>query len=235
MCDITLNKNERLDDLQVSGLKIIQNTEQFCFGCDAVEIANFVSKSGKGFVNACDLGSGNGIISILIASKKGYSVTAVELQSSVASLCSRNIELNNLTDKVRVVNEDMLKFGLCKDNLGKYDVVVSNPPYETIGSGQQSMTTEVRIARSEEAVTLEGVIKSASNLCKFGGKFYLVHKAERLADAIAICTKCKLEPKVLQVLTPNDTKSPHLFMMSCTKGGKAGISILKERSVAVEY
>ncbi len=225
-----LKPTERIDDLQYNGLQLIQDSSMFCFGCDAVELANFVKKPICGKNRACDLGSGNGIIAILLSAKKGYAVDAVEIQSDVASLCKRNVALNSLTDKITVNNIDMQSF--CKgQNKGFYDVVVCNPPYEMKSSGMQSENEAIKTARSEEKVTLEEVIKSASHLTKFGGRFYIVHKAERLAEVLFHTKNNNLEPKVLQVLRPNDKKPPHLFLLSCTYGAKSGLVVEKERVV----
>ncbi len=228
--NIVVKDDERVDDLQVNALNLIQNKEQFCFGTDAVLLANFVPHASARRKVACDLGSGNGIIAVLLASKKNYKVTAIEVQKSVAELCEKNMVLNALTDKVSVVNIDMQSY-CTQSNKGKFDVVVCNPPYEKKGTGQQSENEFVRIARSEECVTLDEVVKSASHLAKFGGDFYMVHKIERLAEAITLCKNATLEPKVLQILRPSENKNPHLFILKCTSGAKEGLQVLSECSV----
>jgi len=219
---------ERIDDLQFNGLKLIQDDECFCFGTDSVELANFVVP-GKN-KPACDLGSGSGILSVLLAAKKGYKVTAVEVQERLAELCQKNVELNNLQQQITVVNQRMQDFCV-NENKGKFDVVITNPPYQKLGSGDARVNESILIARSEILVTLDKVIECASHLTKFGGLFYIVHKTERLAEVITLCTQNLLQPKILQVLTPNSTKPPHLFLLSCIKNGKAGIKVLKERTV----
>ncbi len=226
--EIILQKNERLDDLQYNGLKLIQDTESFCFGCDAVELANFMpSVTNK---TACDLGAGNGIISVLLAAKKGYAVTAVEIQSAAAALCEKNAAINGLESKITVEN---LPMQLMKEKYpkGSFDAVVSNPPYLKLKSGQTAATGSKAIARHEVAVTISEVIETAAHLTKFGGKFYLVYPAQRLSEVLQLCSKAKLEPKILQILSPNVSKPPHLFLLSCTHGGKTGLTVLPERVI----
>lgn len=232
MDKIILKENERLDDLQYNDLKLIQDKNGFCFGTDSVEIANFV-KAQKN-QKACDLGAGNGIISILIAKKQNLLVTAVEVQKNSANLIEKNIILNGLSDKIKVLNCKMqdLVIGSTK---GEYDIVVTNPPYSKVEAGFKCSIDNISIARQEVLVTLAEVIATASHLVKFGGDFYIVHKIERLAEVITLCTNNLLEPKILQILTPNKNKKPHLFMLKATKNGKAGLIVLSERAVGGDF
>lgn len=218
---------ERVDDLQCKGLKLIQDTEKFCFGCDAVELANFVE--GNSSDKAIDMGSGNGIITILLAGKKGIPTTAIEIQQPLYELTCRNIQLNNLNDKASAVCMPMQEYSA--KNKGSATIVVCNPPYRKMGSGFMQETDYVAAARHEMFVTLKEVVESASNLLSTGGRFYMVLIAERLAEALAYCVNASLEPKILQILTPNQTKPPHLFLLKCIKDGKTGLKVLKEREV----
>jgi tRNA1Val (adenine37-N6)-methyltransferase len=223
-----LKTNERIDDLQYNQLKIIQNSDFFRFGSDAVELANFVSGGSKD--RAVDLGSGSGIISILLAGKKNINVTAVEIQTNVAEMSSRSVQLNGLEDKIKVLNIPMQEIGkhlAC----GSQTIVVSNPPYRKADSGEVSNTDTVAISRHEIKVTLDEVIATASYLLSKGGKFYIVHQCERMAEVIAGCKKHRLEPKVLQILTPDDNKPPHIFLLKCLKDGAEGIEVKKQRKI----
>ena len=223
-----MKNTERIDDLQYNGLKLIQDTEQFRFGCDAVELANFVG--GRKGGRACDLGAGNGIISVLLAAKRNMSVTAVEIQPAAAELCRRNAELNGLGDKICVVNEPMQIFAE-KAEKGSFDVVVCNPPYSEVGTGEKSLSESKATARHEIKVKLHEVVSAAAGLCKFGGAFYMVNAVSRLAETLNLLCINKLEPKVLQILTPNETKPPHLFLIKAVLHGKKGIEVLPERPV----
>ena len=210
----------------------MQDPEAFCFGIDAVELANFVPPSSRLKPRrACDLGSGNGIVSVLLAAKKHYGVTAVEIQAAAAELCHRNAELNGLSNQMTTVCAAMQDFAREPLNRAAFDITVCNPPYEPKSIGKPSESEPVRIARFEECVTLGEVIECAAMLTKFGGKFYTVHKTCRLSEVLSLCTQSRLEPKVLQILRPAPIKPPHLFLLSCTKNGKPGLRLLPERTV----
>lgn len=228
---VQLKEGERIDDLQYNGLKIIQNPQFFRFGSDAVEIANFVTGGVKD--RAVDLGSGSGIISILLAGKKNIKTTAVEIQSDVAQMSKRSVELNGLQDKIDVICAPMQKISEYLP-CGSATIVVSNPPYAPLSTGMQALEKTVAISRHEIEVTLKEVVQTASYLLSTGGKFYLVHRADRLAEVMHECKKAKLEPKVLQVLTPDDNKAPHIFLLKCIKDGKAGIEVKKQRKI-IDY
>lgn len=228
-----MNNNEalkglRLDDLQFNNLKLYQDPLAFCFGSDAVELANFVPDGQN--KNLCDIGAGNGILSVLLAAKKGYKVTAVEIQKSAYGICKENIELNGLQSAVTAVNMPVQEF--CKgENAGAFSAVVCNPPYEKVLSGDVSKVESIRIARSEEKLVLSEAVKCAAHLTKFGGRFYMVHKTERLGETLKLCIEALLEPKILQILRPSKDKPPHLFLLMCQKNGGAGLKVLKEREV----
>ena len=228
---IYLREGERIDDLQVNGLQIIQNPSVFRFGCDAVELANFVTGGCRDY--AVDLGSGSGIIAILLAGKKGIKTTAVEIQQNMAEMSARSVQLNGLEDMITVVNTPMQEYAK-GENVGKYSIVVCNPPYRKIGSGEQQLTDSVAIARHEIAVTFDEVASCASALLKQGGAFYVVHQCERMAEVMNKCAKNRLEPKILQILSPQGGKKPYVFMLKCIKDGKNGLEVLPEREVRTE-
>ena len=228
MSEILLKDSERIDDLQYNGLRLIQDSEQFCFGCDAVELANFVS--GPMGAKACDLGAGNGIVGVLLAAKKNMRVTAVEIQSAAASLCRRNAELNGLADKMEVINAPMQSFAAGVEK-GSFDVVVCNPPYSEKGTGEQSCERAKAVARFELEVTLKEVVCTAAHLLKYGGAFYMVNAVSRLAETVSLLCENKLEPKILQILTPNESKPPHLFLLKAVNCGKKGLRVLPQRPV----
>ena len=219
--------HERVDDLLVNGLKIIQNPSAFCFGCDAVELANFVTGGVKDY--AVDLGSGTGIITLLLAGKKGIRTTGVEIQPDMADMSKRSIELNNL-DNADIICTPMQKITDFIES-GSATIVVCNPPYRKVNTGEKQLQDSIAIARHEIAVTLAEVVATAKKLLSTGGRFYMVHQTERLGEVIACCKANKLEPKVLQILTPNEEKPPHLFLLKCIYGAKEGLEVLPQRVV----
>lgn len=222
--------SERIDDLQYKGLKLIQDSEGYRFGCDAVELANFVS--GKAGQRAYDLGCGNGIIALLLAAKRGMRVTAVEVQAGPAELARRNVKLNALEALIEVVEAPMQR--LCAFTpAGCADLVVSNPPYRRRESGKRQLKAEIAAARHEILVSLKEVIDTAAFLLTAKGRFYFVLPSERLAEAVFYCTSARLEPKQLQLLRPAAGKSPHIFLMLCVKGGRPGLAVMPERDVRI--
>ena len=227
MIDNLVKVGERLDDLQVNGLKIIQNPNAFCFGCDAVEIANFVSGGTKD--RAVDLGSGTGIITLLLAGKKNIQCTGIEIQADMADMSERSIKLNGLTNAtiMNIPIQDIPKHM----EKGSVSIVVSNPPYAKNNSGDKNLIEGIAIARSEIAITLQEIVNIASYLLPTGGSFYIVHRIERLAEVMHECSQKKLQPKVLQILTPNKKKPPHLFLLKAVKDGKVGLVVMPEREV----
>lgn len=220
----------RLVDLG-NGLKFLQKQDAFRFGCDGVELANFVEGGAKDY--AIDLGSGTGIITILLAGKRKIKVTAVEIQPSLCEVCKQNIEINGLEKSANVINAPMQEIGKFIQ-AGAADIVVCNPPYRKCGSGIMQENEAIAIARHEIKVTLKEVVSTAAYLLSTGGKFYTVNQTERLAEVMELCRTMKLEPKKLQILTPNGTKKPHLFLLKCVKDGASGLIVEREREVKVE-
>lgn len=217
-----LKDNERLDDLQLDDLKLIQNKSGYKFSTDSVLLANFgKAKQNDIYVDLC---SGSGVVAILFSCKnkikKSY---AVELQPQLADMASRSIEYNGLSGKIQVLNQDLKD--ICK-TLGheSVDVVTVNPPYNPVG--ETSLTDEIAIATHELKTNLETIVLQTSKLLKFGGKFYMVHRADRIVDIMYYLRKYKLEPKVLRVVYPNVNKEPNLVLVEAKKGAKSGIKIL---------
>lgn len=214
-------ENERLDDLQLNGLYIIQNKNEYCFTSDAVALANFVHVSNNGRV--VDLCSGSGVIGILVNAKNCVKdVTLVEIQKYLADMSYRSIRYNGISN-ISVVNA---KLQGISENIGKgiYDVVVCNPPYKMIGSaGKISEKESIAMCKHEITVTLEEIVKEASVLLKFGGSFYTVNKEERLTDLIVLCRKYKLEPKEIKII--NSGRGANIVLLKAKKGGKSGLKI----------
>lgn len=211
---------ERIDDLQVNNLKLIQDDEHFCFGCDAVELANFVEGGKYDF--AIDLGSGNGIIAVLLAGKKGIKTTAVEINESLAQLCQRNVVLNNLENLIDVINIPMQNLPSILP-AGSRTIVVCNPPYFKVGSGGMRSGSKAG-ARHEVFVTIKEVVEIASYLLPTGGRFYTVFPTQRMAELLHLCISHRLEPKELVILNPKG-KIPHLFLLKSVKDGKTGLKV----------
>lgn len=222
--EVELKKGDRIDDLQCRGLRIIQNEEGFCFGVDAVLLANFVEvKRGQKVI---DLGTGTGIIPILIAGKtEASSVTGIEIQDDVCEMAQRSIILNELSGRVRIVNGD-IKDAASIFGRGSFDIVTTNPPYKHKSSGIINPEDSKAISRHEIKCTLEDVISVSSSLLKTNGRFYMVHRPERIVDIIYMMRTFKLEPKRIRLVHPGPGKKPNLLLIEGLKCGKAFLNFM---------
>ena len=231
---INLNTDERIDDLQCNGYRIIQNGKMFCFGMDAVLLANFVRhKPGARYI---DLGTGTGVIPLLLAAKDGYApgsdgtVTGdprfigVEIQKECAEMASRSVLLNDVAHVIRIDNGDIKEVG-CNYSKTSFDVVTSNPPYIKGDHGLDNPYEAKNIARHEVLVTLKDVVAAAAHLLKPGGSFYMVHKPFRLAEIFAELSAAKLEPKRMQLVHPYIDKEPNMVLIEAVKNGGSMIKI----------
>lgn len=221
--DKYLKENERIDDLQFNELKIIQNPNGFCFGIDAVLLANFVKVKQKH--KMVDLGTGTGIIPILVSGKSRVSeIIGVEIQDEVADMAKRSVELNCLQDRIKIENIDMRQ--ICSI-IGKnsYDVVTSNPPYMH-SNGMINPNDKKAISRHGIMCDLEDVIKIAADLLKPNGKFFMVNRSQRLVDIIDFGRKYKLEAKVMRFIHSKVGKSPKLVLVEFVKYAKPELKIL---------
>lgn len=223
--DIELKENERIDDLQRNGYKIIQNPELFCFGMDAVLLSGF-AKMKKG-ETMLDLGTGTGIIPILMEAKtEGRHFTGLEIQEESADMARRSVALNHLENKIEIV------CGNIKDAsslFGKsiFDAVTSNPPYMIGSHGIENPHLAKAVARHEIFCTLEDVIRETAAVLKPNGHFFLVHRPFRLAEIIGQLLKYKLEPKRMQLVYPYVDKEPNMVLIEAVLGGKSRLTVEK--------
>lgn len=220
-----LRENERIDDLQRNGYRIIQNPEKFCFGMDAVLLSGFV-RVKKG-AQVLDLGTGTGIIPILLEAKtEAAHLTALEIQEESADMARRSVQLNGLGSKIDVVTGDIKE----ADKLFKaasFDVVTCNPPYMIGQHGLTNPDEPKAIARHEILCTLEDVVRNAAKLLKTGGSFFMVHRPFRLAEIITVMTRYKLEPKRMQLVYPYVNKEPNMVLIEGCRGGRPRMTVEK--------
>ena len=222
---INLLPNERLDDLNRNGFKIIQNSEKFCFGMDAVLLSGFANvKSGE---RALDLGTGTGIIPILLAAKtKGEHFTGLEIQEESADMARRSVCYNNLQDKIEI------QLGDIKDaseifGASSFDVITTNPPYMIGGHGLVNPESAKAIARHEIKCTLEDVISQSAKVLKPTGRFYMVHRPFRLGEIISLMTKYHIEPKRMRLVYPYVDAEPNMVLIEGLRGGKPRMTVEK--------
>ena len=218
-----LRSGERIDDLQLNGLCIIQNPQQFCFGIDAVLLSHFCRlRRGD---RVADLGTGSGILPILLSAKsEAEHFTGIEIQKDVADMAQRSVRMNGLEDRIDIVTGDLCEASAL---LGKQcvDAVCANPPYYKDGGGIGNGSRQLEIARHEVCCTLEDVVREAGSLLKMSGRFFLVSPAARLAEAFRLAPLYKMEPKRLRLVHPFARSDANLFMMEAVKGGRPGLKV----------
>lgn len=214
--NVKLKANEKFEDLQYNGLQIIQSTDEYRFTTDAVLLANFCNDmKGKLCVEFC---AGSGVISILVAAKKHPArVIAIELQPQLADMARRSVEYNNLQDVIEVVCDDVKNAASMLPKPA--DVVVCNPPYRKVGSGETQLSRNLALCRHEIAITLEQVITCASKTLNNRGTFYLVHQAERIAEIVSLCSANQLAVKEIVPVCPRQGKEPNLVLIRAVKCG----------------
>ena len=224
--EIKLEENERIDDLEFKNLKVIQNKNGFCFGMDAVLLSDF-AKNIKRNATVLDLGTGTGIIPILLCGKTELKkVIGVEIQEEVAKMAKKSILLNGLEGRFEILNCNIKELNKIYKKQ-TFDVIVTNPPYKKQDSGIVNENEKKVISRHEITANLEDFIKIAKDLLKDKGEIYMVHRPERLVDILELMRKYRIEPKVLKMVCPNKNKEPNLVLIKGVKNAKPFLKIEK--------
>lgn len=220
---IDLLPGERIDDLQRNGYRIIQDPSRFCFGMDAVLLSGY-AQAGEG-ARVLDLGTGTGIIPILMEAKtKAAQLIGLEIQKESAQMARRSVALNNLQDKIQIVDGDIKEAGQLFD-AASFDVITCNPPYMISQHGLQNPDSPKAIARHEVLCTLEDVIKASARLLKPGGKLYMVHRPFRLAELMVVMHDYKIEPKRMRLVHPFIDHEPNMVLIEGVRGGKPRMTV----------
>ncbi|MBP5151804.1 MAG: tRNA1(Val) (adenine(37)-N6)-methyltransferase [Lachnospiraceae bacterium] len=220
-----VKEGERVDDLERNGLKIIQDPNRFCFGMDAVLLSGFVTV--KPGANLLDLGTGTGIIPILLSAKTEAShLTGLEIQEDSADMALRSVKLNSLEEKISIVTGDIKEAQFLFDK-ASFDAVTCNPPYMIGAHGLKNPDSAMAIARHEVLCTFEDVARTAAALLKPGGSFFLVHRPFRLAEIMATMQKYRLEPKRMQLVYPFADKEPNMVLLEGKRGGRSRLTVEK--------
>ena len=214
---------ERLDDLQIDGLKMYQNPEAFCFGTDAVVLSDFacVEKGER----VLDLGTGNGIIPLLLSAKtEAAHITGIEIQEESAALAVKNVAYNSLEEKIDIICGDIRNMGKLFSP-GDYQVITTNPPHIKRGSGL--CTEDAKgIARHEIRITLEELLEKAAKILIAKGRFYMVHRPERLAEIITEMKRVKIEPKKIRFVHSSANKKAILVLIEGRKEERSEMTVM---------
>lgn len=221
--NILLKENERIDELQRNGYRIIQDTKRFMFGMDAVLLSGF-AKAKKGSL-VLDMGTGTGIIPILMEAKtEAEHLTGLEIQEESADMARRSVALNGLETKIEIIQGDIKEAGQIFGG-ASFDVVTCNPPYMMGQHGLTNPDAPKAIARHEVLCTLEDVVSQAAKVLKPGGNFYMVHRPFRLAEIMTVLVKYHLEPKRMRLVHPYVDREPNMVLIEANRGGKSRMKV----------
>ena len=225
MENISLSENEKIDDLQFKGLKIIQNPGHFCFGLDAVLLARFSSPKDNDKI--IDLGTGTGIIPIMVSGlcKSEYTV-GIDIQECMCEMAEKSVKMNKLQDRIQILQADLCRL----DEFFKpksFSLVISNPPYIKSGSGIVNEYSQKAISRHEVMCRLDDVMRAAGYLLKENGRFSVVNKPERTAECFDLMRKYGIEPKKVQLVYPKADKPPSAVLIEGVKGAKEGLRFMR--------
>ena len=225
MTEINLKPEERLDELHRNGYFIIQNPQKFCFGMDAVLLSGFARvKKGE---RALDLGTGTGIIPILLEAKtEGEHFTGLEIQEESADMAARSVALNHLEDRIDIVTGD-IKDASVLFGASSFDVIITNPPYMIGDHGLSSSNQAKAIARHEIFCTLEDVLSQSAKLLRPKGRFYMVHRPFRLAEIMNKMIAYGIEPKRMQLVYPFIDREPNMVLIEGLLGGNSRLKVEK--------
>ena len=219
----SLKPEERLDDLQVNGYEIIQHPGKFCFGMDAVLLSNFARvKKGE---RALDLGTGTGIIPILMTAKtQGEAFVGLEIQEESADMARRSVAHNHLENKIDIVTGDIKEAAEIFGPVS-FDVITTNPPYMIGQHGIANASDTKAIARHEVLCTLDDILRESAKMLKPKGRFYMVHRPFRLAEIMSKMVAVGIEPKRMRMVYPFIDKEPNMVLIEGSRGGNSRMTV----------
>lgn len=214
---------ERFDDLNCKGYHVIQNPDSFCFGIDAVLLANFAkAKPGKRVLDLC---TGSAVIPILMAAKtQAARFDALELNEEVANRAKRSVVANELENRVYITQGDVKDAKTLYGNQS-IDVITVNPPYMPAETGLHNPNDDKNMARHEIFCSLEDIIYQSSYLLKEKGTFYMVHRPTRLAEIFHFMVKYHIQPKRMKLVQPYVDKEPNMVLIEGIKGGGSQLNV----------
>ncbi len=214
---------ERLDDLQLGGLEIIQDPDKFCFGVDAVFLSDFARvKPGE---TVLDMGTGNGIIPLLLSAKtQGRKFTGLEIQQDTAEMARRSVLHNHLEDRIEIVTGDIKEAAeIFKPAF--FDVITINPPYMLADHGLRNPDSARAVARHEVLCSLDDILRESMRLLQDKGRFYMIHRPFRLTEIMIKMNHYKIEPKRIQFIYPHIDREPAMMLIEGVRGAKPRVTV----------
>lgn len=213
------------DLLGYDNMKIVQNTDMFSFSLDSVLLANFVSLNKK-ITNVLDIGCGNAPIPLILSTKTNASITGVEIQPLVYDMAKRSVSINNLEDRIDIVNDDINNYADSIES-DSFDVITCNPPFFKVNPDSNFNDSEYKvIARHEVKLDLNQLFKISRKLLKNGGVVSVVHRPDRLIDIISVMRENNIEPKRLRLIYPKVGRECNMILIEGSKNGNSGLKIL---------
>ena len=218
-----LRPGERLDDLQIGGLELIQDPKKFCFGVDAVFLSDFVRiRPGE---NVLDLGTGNGIIPVLLSAKtEARHITGLEIQADTAEMARRSVAHNHLEDRIDIVTGD-IKEGAELFKPAFFDVITTYPPYMLVDHGMRNPDDAKAIARHEVLCSLDDILRESMRLMQDKSRFYMIHRPFRLTEIMIKMHQYKIEPKRIRFVHPYIDKEPAMVLIEGVRGAKPRVTV----------
>lgn len=218
-----LKNDERLEPLGKEMQIVVSDSHTF--GTDAILLASFASIKRKDV--ACDMGTGCGIIPLIWIKGETKSVTAIDIQEKACGQLKKSLKLNLKEDRIRVINADLRSLkGVVP--FGEFDLVTMNPPYKPVGTGIESLSEADKIARHETMCTIDDAVAAAAKLLKFGGRFCMCHRPERLCDIIVSMREGGIEAKRIRFVVEKEGKAPWLVLVEGKRGSKSHVTIEKQ-------
>lgn len=218
----TTEELERLDDLVIDNMKLWQRTDQFCFSIDAIILAHFVPIKSRHVY--ADLGTGTGVIPLILTARGAKKVVGFELNPITAELAERNRQLNHKEEEIQIIQADYCQLPMKTFN-GSFDTIVVNPPYFDVNQGKAPDTAARQLALHETHTTIDDVCKAAKGLVKFGGALCMIYRAERVIEALMAMQREGFTPKRLRFIHSLPDRPAKLVLIEARKGGRPGVQI----------
>lgn len=217
---INLQSDERIEPLGKNMNIVVSDSHTF--GTDAILLASFASVKRKDV--ACDMGTGCGIIPLIWCKGETKAVTAIDIQPKACEQLKESLKLNNIEGRISVINGDLRELK-GKIEFASFDLVTMNPPYKPVGTGIESVSEADKIARHETMCTIDDAVAAAAKLLKFGGRFCMCHRPERLCDIIVSMRQGGIEAKRIRFVVESEGKKPWLVLVEGKRGSKSSVVV----------